>query len=364
MTLQQLEAALAAANGKDTAVREALRACVRAMREGKCDDLPEMVELLLPYARHPNERVRTEIAGASDLFPDAAYAEVAAIFEKDVAPYVRAAFERATERRNERKKDRAKVEESDQALAEVLAEIEAVHGKPGRARAERAVRRAVGQLVTRLEHEVKRQRGPVELALVALETEIERPTPVRAALVEKHAGLRESLKYMSAILKRTRVYAQRVRPAFEEELLWEVVEQARQNLAQALGERAARVEMDIVVDRTLRVPVDRYALLQALENVLKNAVEASGERPKVSVRAEVRSRGKLVAITIADQGTGMSEEELARLFVPFASVKEGGTGVGMVTVRKMIEDVHGGELLVASTLGKGTVVTMVVPGRR
>lgn len=58
----------------------------------------------------------------------------------------------------------------------------------------------------------------------------------------------------------------------------------------------------------------------------------------------------------------MNDATLAELFVPFASKKPGGTGVG--TVRKMIEDVHDGELTVKSAVGEGTTVTMVMATRR
>ena len=60
----------------------------------------------------------------------------------------------------------------------------------------------------------------------------------------------------------------------------------------------------------------------------------------------------------------MSEEQQAELFVPFGSRKPGGTGVGLVIARTMIEEVHGGTLALASARGAGTKVTIVMPARQ
>jgi two-component system sensor histidine kinase TtrS len=120
------------------------------------------------------------------------------------------------------------------------------------------------------------------------------------------------------------------------------------------------------VDPGLRLDVDRHALLQALQNLLQNAVESyrAGEGGPVRVEArEIRS-GSEVEINVVDRGAGISDEAKARLFVPFASEKAGGTGVGLSIARSMVEEVHGGELLIESAPGEGTVVKLVLPVRQ
>jgi two-component system nitrogen regulation sensor histidine kinase NtrY len=60
----------------------------------------------------------------------------------------------------------------------------------------------------------------------------------------------------------------------------------------------------------------------------------------------------------------MDEEERGRLFVPYASKKPGGTGVGMLTVKKIIEEVHRGDLEVTSVKNEGTRVVLRLPGKQ
>jgi hypothetical protein len=58
----------------------------------------------------------------------------------------------------------------------------------------------------------------------------------------------------------------------------------------------------------------------------------------------------------------MSEEELARLFTPFSTAFDGGTGLGMAIVRRIVED-HGGAIDAESSPGEGTTVTVLLPRR-
>jgi signal transduction histidine kinase len=66
------------------------------------------------------------------------------------------------------------------------------------------------------------------------------------------------------------------------------------------------------------------------------------------------------SIRFTDTGRGMSEEELARLFTPFSTAFDGGTGLGMAIVRRIVED-HGGAIDAESRPGEGTTVTVLLP---
>jgi signal transduction histidine kinase len=110
--------------------------------------------------------------------------------------------------------------------------------------------------------------------------------------------------------------------------------------------------------------VHRHSLLQALQNVLQNGAEAyDAATPRIAlhVAARGRNRGTEIGIEIRDEGSGMSDAQKGHLFVPFGSRKPGGTGVGLLIARKMIEDVHGGSLAIESAKGVGTTVTMRLP---
>jgi signal transduction histidine kinase len=63
-----------------------------------------------------------------------------------------------------------------------------------------------------------------------------------------------------------------------------------------------------------------------------------------------------------DQGRGIEPEDLSKIFVPFYTTKENGTGLGLAVCRKMMRD-NGGDILVESEPGKGSTFTLVFPHR-
>ncbi len=93
-------------------------------------------------------------------------------------------------------------------------------------------------------------------------------------------------------------------------------------------------------------------------NLITNAIEASGKEQRVSITLKAENR--MLTIRIMDQGPGMEKETLENLFVPFYTKKREGTGLGMSIAKKIIEG-HAGKILINSTLGEGTVVTITMP---
>ena len=103
---------------------------------------------------------------------------------------------------------------------------------------------------------------------------------------------------------------------------------------------------------------DRDQIRQIIYNVAKNAVRAMPEGGRLIV--EGREDGAWYSIKFRDTGRGMSVEELARVFTPFSTAFDGGTGLGMAIVRRIVED-HGGAIDVESRPGEGTTVTILLP---
>ena len=103
---------------------------------------------------------------------------------------------------------------------------------------------------------------------------------------------------------------------------------------------------------------DRDQIRQIIYNVAKNAVRAMPDGGTLTV--EGREDAAWYSIKFRDTGRGMSVEELARVFTPFSTAFDGGTGLGMAIVRRIVED-HGGAIDVESRPGEGTTVTILLP---
>ena len=120
---------------------------------------------------------------------------------------------------------------------------------------------------------------------------------------------------------------------------------------------AHRIALDVLPEQCL-LSGDRDQIRQIVYNVAKNAVRAMPDGGALTV--EGREDGAWYSIKFRDTGRGMSEEEIARVFTPFSTAFDGGTGLGMAIVRRIVED-HGGAIDVESTPGEGTTVTILLP---
>ena len=112
-------------------------------------------------------------------------------------------------------------------------------------------------------------------------------------------------------------------------------------------------------DEPAMVDADAEAIRRALGNVLTNAVKFAPSRGRV--RAEVRREGDRVLLRVEDNGPGIAEEDLPRLFDRFwQSGRGAGTGLGLAIAKGLVE-AHGGEIRVESTLGCGSAFEIVLP---
>jgi PAS domain S-box-containing protein len=113
----------------------------------------------------------------------------------------------------------------------------------------------------------------------------------------------------------------------------------------------------------LSLEFDRDRITQVLENLLSNATKYSSPDSTISTTVEIKSNHFMV--TIADQGIGMSKEEIENIFDHFYRADQsdtsiGGLGLGMSIVKQIVES-HGGSIEVASTPGQGTSISFTLP---
>jgi PAS domain S-box-containing protein len=109
---------------------------------------------------------------------------------------------------------------------------------------------------------------------------------------------------------------------------------------------------------------DRIRLAQVFLNLLNNARQAMEESSlrKLSIKSECDGGGQWVSVEVRDTGKGFSEEESAKLFVPFYTTKKSGLGTGLgLSISKNIVKDHGGTIQAAGWPGKGAAFTVLLP---
>jgi two-component system C4-dicarboxylate transport sensor histidine kinase DctB len=141
----------------------------------------------------------------------------------------------------------------------------------------------------------------------------------------------------------------------------EVYDEALALLGPRLEAAGAELVRSAENERRLGVQADRRLLVHALVNLLKNALEAAtaaGVGPIITLSAAVE--GTLVWLSVADNGPGIAEADLKRVFEEGYSTKGPGRGRGLAIVQESI-DVQGGEIRVSSRTGAGTRFALGLP---
>ena len=148
----------------------------------------------------------------------------------------------------------------------------------------------------------------------------------------------------------------------------------KMSIANVINESIAIIE-DIAKQKKIQViteiepgpdiiEADKNRIRQVLFNILNNAVKFS--KPQGIVTITTRKEGDMAHISVSDTGIGIKEEDIGRLFKEFeqidrgASRKYGGTGLGLVISKKLIE-LHGGKIWIKSKYGEGTTFTIALP---
>jgi signal transduction histidine kinase len=107
-----------------------------------------------------------------------------------------------------------------------------------------------------------------------------------------------------------------------------------------------------------KVQANASLLMQVLNNLISNALEAMpAEGGKIVIAGSTSAANKHVDIRISDTGSGIAPVDMGKIYQPFFTTKAKGLGVGLTLVRRIVKR-FGGSIQIASTPGKGTVITL------
>jgi signal transduction histidine kinase len=166
----------------------------------------------------------------------------------------------------------------------------------------------------------------------------------------------------STITHRLLGFAKRMEPYTERLALGPLLEEVLGFQGKEAEYRNIEVKLDVPEDLP-DIHSDRGQLQQVFLNILSNAFAAVEDRGKIGISVK-REDNNTVAVTIRDNGSGIPEEHLARIFEPFFSTKgDYGTGLGLSITFGIVEKLHGW-IDVQSKVGEGTSFTVRLPIKR
>lgn len=139
-----------------------------------------------------------------------------------------------------------------------------------------------------------------------------------------------------------------------------VIEEGLRFMRQEIEDRGILVQAQWPDDLP-RVPADADQLKQALYNLFKNAIQAMPDGGVLSIVCD--ERGGSLEVRVGDTGQGIGAERIGRIMDPYYSTKKEGSGLGLMIVDRIVRG-HGGELLIETEDGRGSIFTVRLPLRR
>ncbi len=211
-------------------------------------------------------------------------------------------------------------------------------------------------IARQIAHEIKNPLTPMKLSVQHLERAWKDQSPKLPETFSKVTKtLITQIDTLSDLATEFSSFAKMPAPRYETILVHDVLEQIIH-----LQEQTFEGELKITCDASIEVWFDAGYLNRTLTNLIKNACQAIPDDGVGLVQVRVKMQEDSLVIEVEDNGSGISEEQAAKIFMPYFSTKVIGMGLGLPIVKSMVES-GGGSISFVSSLGIGTTFTVKLP---
>lgn len=209
-----------------------------------------------------------------------------------------------------------------------------------------------------LAHEIRNPLSTIRMNLELLAEDLEEEDSARARrMLGRVSKLQSECLSLEEILNEFLQFARAGEIDLQDCSLNEVVDRFIAFLTPQAEEQGVRIQAHL--DASLpSVRLDRNLMRQVLSNLARNALQAMSQGGTLEFLT--MKRDQAIALEVIDTGEGMSEKTRSRMFQAFFSTRSGGSGLGLPTVRRIIE-AHGGTVSCESEPGRGTRFTILLP---
>jgi PAS domain S-box-containing protein len=214
----------------------------------------------------------------------------------------------------------------------------------------------IGRITTSLSHEI---RNP--LSAVQMNLQILKKCPQLKGNDQKRVDISvREVKRLEKILQELLDFAKPIRLNVKKESLNELLLSSIELLEMKIESENIILKTDLDPNIPL-IHIDGQMLVQAVLNLLLNAVEASSARKQIHLRSQYnKENGEIVAIMVSDEGPGIPENIISEIYKPFFTTKVRGTGLGLNNVKRIAE-AHKGRIEVQNVLPHGARFTLQIP---
>ncbi|MEY4350311.1 MAG: hypothetical protein RL078_358 [Bacteroidota bacterium] len=238
-----------------------------------------------------------------------------------------------------------------QSYNEKLLELETAAIKLAKSERESAWR----DLAQQIAHEIKNPLTPMKLSIQHLLRNLENGHPQTLEQVQKALpSLVEQIDALAAMANEFAQFAKLPEPQFEPLDLKNLVQSAL-----PLFENKAVIQFD-THGTDFTILADKKMLGQVLNNLINNALQATQETENGAIQIRIESQDKKLALSVKDNGVGISEAAKEKIFTPYFTTKSSGSGIGLNVVRQILEK-HNGKIHFESEEGEGSCFFVELP---
>jgi signal transduction histidine kinase len=218
---------------------------------------------------------------------------------------------------------------------------------------------ALGEIAAGVAHEIRNPLGGIGLYASLLERDL----AGRPDALELVRRIRNGLGTLESVVGDILTFAGNALPTVRPVRLGDVLASVRGHAAARVAALAATLETAADL-QDVELLGDSVQIERALLNLVLNGLDAAGPGGHVWVRGRGPEPGKaLYRIAVEDDGPGVDQEQLHRVFTPFFTTKAGGTGLGLAIVHRIAES-HGGFVTASNRPRGGAVFVLALPASR
>jgi signal transduction histidine kinase len=215
---------------------------------------------------------------------------------------------------------------------------------------------ALGEMAAGIAHEIRNPLAAIHLYASML---VEDLSP-EANAGQMAAKIAHAVRGLNAIVTDVLAFARDIAPRRQRVIWRDLVDRAIDAVTPQLRAAGAMVQCDDLADGDhLSLEADPHLMHQVLLNLLRNAVEAGATTVRLSAALD---EAGFVQLSVHDDGPGIPDEAIDRIFNPFFTTRNTGTGLGLAIVHRIV-DAHGGAISVhnAAAPRRGAVFTLTLP---
>ncbi len=221
---------------------------------------------------------------------------------------------------------------------------------------------AWNKLINVLSHEILNSITPIASLSDTLNTMLEGKTEItdKEDIEDIQTAVRTIKKRSDGIadfVKDYRLVAELPSPILKTINVEELISEALDLMKPLIQKQGTLLNLEDINERDT-LELDKKLIDQVLINLITNAIHAVKDNPNGLIKISTQKTPDAYSIIVTDNGRGIAKENLDKIFIPFFTTREGGSGIGL-TICKNIMQIHNGKLEASSVLGQGSTFQMV-----